>query len=126
MAPGAMEDAVAQELKQDQRQLQETKLKKVQELRERLQREEQEEAQRLHQQKDRALRCRPAPSLPSDPLPRASQGHGRRGHSNTLPVAWPTVLNTPLGREWEKLLFLTDCADPCAAGPFLWPSGWSL
>lgn len=60
---------MAQELKQDQRQLQETKLKKVQELRERLQREEQEEAQRLHQQKDRALRCRPAPPPSPPPSP---------------------------------------------------------
>lgn len=63
-----------------------------------------------------------APPLPSDPLPRASQGHGRRGRSHTLPVAWPTILNYPLGKGvGEAGVF--DCADPCAAGPFLWPPG---
>lgn len=57
----AMEEAVAQELKQHQRQLLDLKQAKMQQLREKLWQEEQEEALRLHQQKEKSLRSCPSP-----------------------------------------------------------------
>lgn len=63
----ATEEAVAQELEQEQTQLLESKREKMQRLREKLWREEEAEALQLHQQKEKALRsCRPAqpPWLP--------------------------------------------------------------
>ncbi|XP_047608172.1 centrosomal protein of 164 kDa isoform X7 [Phacochoerus africanus] len=51
----AMEEAVAQELEQDQRQLLESKQEKMLQLREKLWQEEEEEALQLRQQKEKAL-----------------------------------------------------------------------
>ncbi|XP_045412349.1 centrosomal protein of 164 kDa isoform X3 [Lemur catta] len=51
----AMEEAVAQELEQEQRRLLESKREKMQQLRERLWHEEEEEILRLHQQKEKSL-----------------------------------------------------------------------
>ncbi|XP_069326948.1 centrosomal protein of 164 kDa isoform X2 [Eulemur rufifrons] len=51
----AMEEAVAQELEQEQRRLLESKREKMQQLREKLWQEEEEEILRLHQQKEKSL-----------------------------------------------------------------------
>nr|XP_012629114.1 centrosomal protein of 164 kDa isoform X11 [Microcebus murinus] len=51
----AMEEAVAQELEQEQRRLLESKREKMQQLREKLWHEEEEEILRLHQQKEKSL-----------------------------------------------------------------------
>ncbi|XP_062949495.1 centrosomal protein of 164 kDa isoform X4 [Cynocephalus volans] len=51
----AMEEAVAQELEQDQRRLLESKREKMQQLREKLWQEEEEEIRQLHQQKEKSL-----------------------------------------------------------------------
>ncbi|XP_076968916.1 centrosomal protein of 164 kDa isoform X11 [Tamandua tetradactyla] len=51
----AMEEAVAQELEQDKRQLLESKREKMQQLREKLWQEEEEEILQLHQQKEKSL-----------------------------------------------------------------------
>nr|XP_035960362.1 centrosomal protein of 164 kDa isoform X9 [Halichoerus grypus] len=51
----AMEEAMAQDLEQDQRQLLESKQEKMQQLREKLWQEEEEEILQLHQQKEKSL-----------------------------------------------------------------------
>lgn len=57
----AMEEAMAQDLEQDQRQLLESKQEKMQQLREKLWQEEEEEILQLHQQKEKSLRSCPSP-----------------------------------------------------------------
>lgn len=56
-----MEEAVAQEMEQDQRRLLQLKREKLQQLQERLWREEEEEILQLHQQKEKSLRFCPSP-----------------------------------------------------------------
>lgn len=56
-----MEEAVAQELERDRRQLLESKQEKMQQLREKLWQEEEEEMLQLQQQKEKALRSCPFP-----------------------------------------------------------------
>lgn len=59
----AREEAVAQELEQDQRRLLEAKQEKMQQLREKLQQEAEEETLQLRRQKEKALRSCPPPPL---------------------------------------------------------------
>ncbi|XP_039743946.1 centrosomal protein of 164 kDa isoform X2 [Pteropus medius] len=68
----AMEEAVAQELKQDQRQLLELKQKKMQQLREKLWQEEEEEILQLHQKKEKSL------SSLKEQLQKATEEEGTR------------------------------------------------
>ncbi|XP_015990374.2 centrosomal protein of 164 kDa isoform X6 [Rousettus aegyptiacus] len=68
----AMEEAVAQELKQDQRQLLELKQKKMQQLREKLWQEEEEEILQLHQKKEKSL------SSLKEQLQKATEEEGNR------------------------------------------------
>lgn len=71
----AREEAVAQELEQDQRRLLEAKQEKMQQLREKLQQEAEEETLQLRRQKEKALRSCPPPL---DRCP-ALQWPGERG-----------------------------------------------
>lgn len=85
-----MQEAVSQELEQDQRQLLESKREKIQQLREKLWQEEEQEILQLQQQKEKALRCCPSRSA-SCLRPR---GHvGIKGHPppmlETAGVPWP-------------------------------------
>ncbi|XP_053528716.1 centrosomal protein of 164 kDa isoform X3 [Artibeus jamaicensis] len=68
----AMEEAVAQELEQDQRQLLELKQEKMQQLREKLWQEEEEEIFQLHQQKEKSL------SFLKEQLQKAAKEEGTR------------------------------------------------
>ncbi|XP_054581250.1 centrosomal protein of 164 kDa [Eptesicus fuscus] len=68
----AMEEAVAQELEQEQRRLLELKREKVQQLRQRLQQEEEEEALQLRQRKEESLR------LLQEQLQKATEEEGTR------------------------------------------------
>ncbi|XP_054448296.1 centrosomal protein of 164 kDa [Pteronotus mesoamericanus] len=68
----AMEEAVAQELEQDQRQLLELKQEKMQQLREKLWQEEEDEILQLHQQKEKSL------SFLKEQLQKATEEEGTR------------------------------------------------
>ncbi|XP_024426670.1 centrosomal protein of 164 kDa isoform X5 [Desmodus rotundus] len=68
----AMEEAVAQELEQDQRQLLELKQEKMQQLQEKLWQEEKEEILQLHQQKEKSL------SFLKEQLQKATEEEGTR------------------------------------------------
>ncbi|KAF6102667.1 centrosomal protein 164 [Phyllostomus discolor] len=68
----AMEEAVAQEFEQDQRQLLELKQEKMQQLREKLWQEEEEEIFQLHQQKEKSL------SFLKEQLQKATEEEGTR------------------------------------------------
>ncbi|KAM5316903.1 centrosomal protein of 164 kDa isoform 8-T9 [Glossophaga mutica] len=68
----AMEEAVPQELEQDQRQLLELKQEKLQQLREKLWQEEEEEIFQLHQQKEKSL------SFLKEQLQKAAEEDGTR------------------------------------------------
>ncbi|XP_045694212.1 centrosomal protein of 164 kDa isoform X3 [Phyllostomus hastatus] len=68
----AMEEAVAQELEQDQRQLLELKQEKMQQLRKKLWQEEEEEIFHLHQQKEKSL------SFLKEQLQKATEEEGTR------------------------------------------------
>lgn len=101
----AMEEAVAQELEQEQRRLLELKREKVQQLRQRLRQEEEEEALQLRQRKEESLRC----GLPhSQTSCRASRTCGE----GPTPSSWG-----PLGARGLSRILLAGLCEEWAPEP---------
>ena len=110
----AMEEAVAQELEQDQRQLLESKQEKMLQLRKKLWQEEEEEALQLRQQKEKALRScpplnsaawaspgPPPPTLVATGMPEAPAGLLLSGPGRNM-ASWPRAMPFLFwGRSWE-------------------------